>query len=74
MEDGTQVLPTETPDITFDNVSFGYPGTEKNILNNISLTIKAGEKLPSLGSMVQVRQLSPSSLLASMILHKEAFY
>lgn len=49
VEDGTQVLPTETPDITFDNVSFGYPGTEKNILNNISLTIKAGEKIAIVG-------------------------
>ncbi|MCC6520700.1 ABC transporter ATP-binding protein [Candidatus Nomurabacteria bacterium] len=49
VEDGTQVLPIETPDITFDNVSFGYPGTEKNILNNISLTIKAGEKIAIVG-------------------------
>jgi ATP-binding cassette subfamily B protein len=49
VEDGTQLLPTETPDITFDNVSFGYPGTEKNILNNISLTIKAGEKIAIVG-------------------------
>ncbi len=49
VEDGMQILPTETPDITFDNVSFGYPGTEKNILNNISLTIKAGEKIAIVG-------------------------
>ena len=32
-----------------DNVSFRYPGTEKDILHNINLTIPAGERLAIVG-------------------------
>ncbi len=32
-------------EITFDNVSFVYPNTEKMILKNVSFTIKNGEKI-----------------------------
>ena len=36
-------------DITFENVSFKYPNTDKFILENINLTIHAGEKLAIVG-------------------------
>lgn len=32
-------------EIVFENVSFAYPGSHKNILNNINVTICSGEKL-----------------------------
>ena len=38
-----------TPEIVFDNVSFGYPGTESPVLKNITLTIRPGEKLAIVG-------------------------
>ncbi|MBO1518544.1 type I secretion system permease/ATPase [Oceanisphaera pacifica] len=36
-------------DITFNDVSFRYPGTEHDVLNNINLHIKAGEKVAIIG-------------------------
>lgn len=36
-------------EIEFKNVSFTYPGTEKEILHNLSLKIKKGEKLAIVG-------------------------
>lgn len=35
--------------IEFRNVSFKYPGTDKNILNNINISINPGEKLSIVG-------------------------
>ncbi len=37
------------PEICFENVSFCYDGAEKNILDNISFTIKQGEKVALVG-------------------------
>ena len=36
-------------DIVFENVSFRYPGTEREILHNLSFTIKNGEKVALVG-------------------------
>lgn len=36
-------------DILFQDVSFRYPNTEHDVLNNINLTIKAGEKVAIIG-------------------------
>lgn len=38
-----------TPIIEFRNVSFSYPGSERQVLKNINLTIKPGEKLAIVG-------------------------
>lgn len=35
--------------LTLENVTFRYPGTETNILENVNLTIHAGEKLAIVG-------------------------
>jgi len=35
--------------IKFQNVSFRYPGSDKNVLNNISFELKKGEKLALVG-------------------------
>jgi ABC-type multidrug transport system fused ATPase/permease subunit len=44
------VLPrNKTPEIKFDNVSFSYPGSEKVVLKNFSLTIPPGEKIALVG-------------------------
>ena len=36
-------------EIRFDNVSFAYPGAEKNALTDLSFTVKAGETLAVVG-------------------------
>jgi ATP-binding cassette, subfamily B, bacterial len=36
-------------EIRFENVSFAYPGADKNALNNLSFTVKAGETLAVVG-------------------------
>lgn len=41
--------PNKTPDIVFENVSFTYPGTKREVLSNINLTIPAGQKLALIG-------------------------
>lgn len=38
-----------TPEIVFENVTFHYPGTQRAILKDFSLTIRAGEKLALVG-------------------------
>ena len=38
------------PVIQFKNVTFRYPGQDKNALNNLNFTVKAGEKLAIIGS------------------------
>ena len=40
---------TGTGSVTFENVSFTYPGTEQEILHDISLTIHGGEKIAIVG-------------------------
>ena len=40
---------TESLEITFDHVSFTYPNTEREVLSDISLTIKQGEKIAIVG-------------------------
>lgn len=35
--------------ITFDNVSFRYPGTKRDVLKNVSFTIKPGETIALVG-------------------------
>lgn len=35
--------------ITFDKVSFSYPGTQREVLQGVSFTIKAGEKVGIIG-------------------------
>lgn len=35
--------------LTLENVTFRYPGTDKNILENVDLTIRPGEKLAIVG-------------------------
>jgi ATP-binding cassette subfamily B protein len=44
--------PVPTPmrgEITFENVTFGYPGADKTALNNLTFTVKAGETLAVVG-------------------------
>ena len=38
------------PEITFKNVSFTYPDVEKNTIQNLDFTIKAGEKIALVGN------------------------
>ena len=45
---GKENLP-HNRDITFENVSFKYPGTEREILHNLSFKIKSGEKVALVG-------------------------
>jgi len=45
---GTATL-TEAPMITFDKVSFRYPGTDRTVLDNVSLTVQAGETVALVG-------------------------
>ena len=45
---GTESL-TADRDIVFENVTFRYPGTERDILRDLSFRIKAGEKVALVG-------------------------
>lgn len=45
---GTESLPSGC-DIVFENVTFRYPGTERDILHNLSFRIKTGEKIALVG-------------------------
>lgn len=42
-------IDTNNITITFENVSFTYPGTEREILGNISFTVRNGEKIGIVG-------------------------
>lgn len=46
---GTKTLADVPPIIEFRNVSFTYPGTNKTILKDFSLTINAGDKVAVIG-------------------------
>jgi ATP-binding cassette subfamily B protein len=48
-ENGIVLDPKKTPEIVFDHVSFSYPGTDKPVLNDFSLTIASGEKVALVG-------------------------
>lgn len=37
-------------DIVLDNISFAYPGTDKKVINNLSISIAAGEKVAIVGN------------------------
>lgn len=40
---------SEVPEIEFKNVSFRYPNTQRDILKNVSFTIRPGEKIAFVG-------------------------
>ena len=42
-------VPREAPEIVFDQVSFRYPGSDKDTLDRISFTIKKGERIALVG-------------------------
>lgn len=46
---GTKCIPKERSTLKLEGVSFAYPGTEKNTLDHISLTIHPGEKIAIVG-------------------------
>lgn len=48
LDKGNEILNNITK-IQFENVTFSYPGTEKKVINDVSLTIKAGEKIAFVG-------------------------
>ena len=48
-EEGIQPPATDGYELKLENVTFRYPGTEKNILENVNLTIHPGEKLAIVG-------------------------
>lgn len=48
-EDGIQPPVADAYELKLENVTFRYPGTEKNILGHIDLTIHPGEKLAIVG-------------------------
>ncbi len=50
-EDGAIEMPKldKGPEIQIKNMSFSYPNTEKQVFNNITLSIKSGEKIAIVG-------------------------
>ena len=46
---GTIIAEEELGDIHFDNVCFRYEGSEHNVINNLSLSVKKGEKIALVG-------------------------
>ncbi len=49
LEKGEKAVDNEIREIEFRNVSFKYPGTDKLILDNISIKIRSGEHLSIVG-------------------------
>ncbi|MBR4541652.1 MAG: ABC transporter ATP-binding protein [Lachnospiraceae bacterium] len=49
LEKGEKAVDNEIREIEFRNVSFKYPGTDKMILDNISIKIRSGEHLSIVG-------------------------
>lgn len=47
--DEETIRKTDSLELTFQNVSFSYPNTEREVLKNINLTIKQGEKIAIVG-------------------------
>ncbi|WP_236240781.1 ABC transporter ATP-binding protein [Streptomyces sp. CC228A] len=51
IEDGTRALPADAPArVEFDDVSFGYAGATKPVLDGFSLTIEPGETVAVVGA------------------------
>ena len=48
--DNPKQMPEEAEPITFDHVSFRYPGAEKDVLEDISFTANPGETVAFIGS------------------------
>ena len=48
-EGGIPIPKADSYELKLENVTFRYPGTEKNILENVNLTIRPGEKLAVVG-------------------------
>lgn len=48
-EEGIEPPQSDSYELRLDNVTFCYPGTDKNILENVNLTIHPGEKLAIVG-------------------------
>ncbi len=49
-EDGVPLVPAQKPyELRLENVSFRYPGAEKDTLTNLDLTVHPGEKLAIVG-------------------------
>lgn len=47
--DADSISNTDSIEIKFENVSFAYPNTEREVLKDINLTIKQGEKIAIVG-------------------------
>lgn len=47
---GVSLLETSPRILTFEHVSFRYPGGEKDVLHDVSFTLRKGEKLALVGS------------------------
>ena len=54
--------PAESLDIVIENLAFRYPGTEKDVLDSVTLSVKHGERLAILG-----KSGSGKSTLTSLI-------
>ncbi len=50
LNDGTGDIPPAKGTVVFDHVSFHYPGNPTSVLNDISMTVHAGEFLAVIGS------------------------
>lgn len=48
-EGGRPIPAADSYELTLDNVTFRYPETEKNLFENLNLTIRPGEKLAIVG-------------------------
>lgn len=46
---GSQCIPKERKALILKDISFSYPGTDKNTLEHVSLTIQPGEKIAIVG-------------------------
>lgn len=47
--EAVQIKPSDTPEITFENVSFSYPGQDRTVFENLSLHIPAGQHIALVG-------------------------
>ena len=47
--DGAPIPPADRYELRLDHVTFRYPGTEKPVLQNLSLTLRPGEKIAVVG-------------------------
>lgn len=43
-------LPETAPEISFQDVSFGYPGSDRDTLSHLNFTVKKGEKIALVGT------------------------